>query len=177
MPNPANPFDAVDRQLLAALQQDGRATVGELAEQVSLSASPCWRRIKHLEDAGVIEGYHARLSRQKLGYGVTGFVHLQMENHTPQAAESFERAVVALPQVLSCHNRRLPSLPARRSARCRACAKFQPVSRSRRSSVRWPCRCNKLDRDMPLGRYQSRRHNGRHDHHPAPTQKNQPPSA
>ncbi len=104
MPNPASPFDAVDRQLLTALQQDGRATVGELAELVSLSASPCWRRIKHLEDAGVIEGYHARLSRQKLGYGVTGFVHLQMENHTPQAAESFERAVVALPQVLSCHN-------------------------------------------------------------------------
>jgi len=104
MPNQTSTFDAVDRQLLTALQQDGRATVGELAERVALSASPCWRRIKHLEEAGVIEGYHARLSRQKLGYGVTGFIHLQMENHTPQAAESFERAVVALPQVLSCHN-------------------------------------------------------------------------
>ena len=97
-------LDSVDRQLLAALQNDGRATVGELAERVSLSASPCWRRVKQLEESGLIEGYHARLSRQKLGYGVTGFVQLQMENHTPQAAESFERAVVALPQVLSCHN-------------------------------------------------------------------------
>ncbi|MCW2312354.1 Lrp/AsnC family transcriptional regulator [Rhodoferax antarcticus] len=73
MPNQDKRFDAIDRQLLSALQQDGRATVGELAQQVSLSASPCWRRIKNLEDAGVIEGYHARLSRQKLGYGVTGF--------------------------------------------------------------------------------------------------------
>ncbi|WP_296494738.1 Lrp/AsnC family transcriptional regulator [Rhodoferax sp.] len=97
-------LDSVDRQLLAALQNDGRATVGELAERVSLSPSPCWRRVKQLEESGLIEGYHARLSRQKLGYGVTGFVQLQMENHTPQAAESFERAVVALPQVLSCHN-------------------------------------------------------------------------
>jgi Lrp/AsnC family transcriptional regulator, leucine-responsive regulatory protein len=97
-------LDAVDKALLMALQADGRATVGELAEQVSLSPSPCWRRVKNLEDAGVIEGYHARLSRQGLGYGVTGFVQLQMENHTLEAADAFEREVVALPQVLSCHN-------------------------------------------------------------------------
>ncbi|MBK6387522.1 MAG: Lrp/AsnC family transcriptional regulator [Rhodoferax sp.] len=97
-------LDSVDRKLLAALQKDGRTTVGELAELVSLSQSPCWRRVKQLEDAGLIEGYHARLSRRKLGYGVTGFVQLQMENHTPGAADSFEREVVALPQVLSCHN-------------------------------------------------------------------------
>lgn len=97
-------LDAIDRQLLIALQQDGRTTMGELAESVHLSPSPCWRRVKQLEDSGLIEGYHAHLSRRKLGYGVTGFVHLQMENHTPEAAESFEREVVALPQVLSCHN-------------------------------------------------------------------------
>lgn len=104
MPHDLSRLDAVDRQLLNALQSDGRATVGELAELVSLSQSPCWRRVKQLEASGLIEGYHARLSRRKLGYGVTGFVQLQMENHTPQASESFERAVVALPQVLSCHN-------------------------------------------------------------------------
>lgn len=97
-------LDSVDRQLLEALQADGRTTLGELAEKVCLSPSPCWRRVKQLEESGLIEGYNARLSRRKLGYGVTGFVHLQMENHTPEAAESFERAVVALPQVLSCHN-------------------------------------------------------------------------
>lgn len=97
-------LDAIDRKLLLALQKDGRTTVGELAELVSLSQSPCWRRVKQLEESGLIEGYHARLSRRKLGYGVTGFVQLQMENHTPEAAEAFERQVVVLPQVLSCHN-------------------------------------------------------------------------
>ncbi len=104
MPNDISQLDAVDRKLLNALQRDGRSTVGELAELVSLSQSPCWRRVKQLEESGLIEGYHARLSRRKLGYGVTGFVQLQMENHTPEASASFERAVVALPQVLSCHN-------------------------------------------------------------------------
>jgi DNA-binding Lrp family transcriptional regulator len=104
MPDMHANLDAVDKALLMALQADGRATVGALAERVSLSASPCWRRVKSLEDAGVIEGYHARLSRQRVGYGVTGFVQLQMENHTPEAADAFEREVVALAQVLSCHN-------------------------------------------------------------------------
>jgi DNA-binding Lrp family transcriptional regulator len=97
-------LDGVDKKLLSALQSNARTTVGELAELVSLSQSPCWRRVKQLEESGLIEGYTARLNRQKLGYGVTGFVQLQMDNHTPQAGESFERAVVALPQVLSCHN-------------------------------------------------------------------------
>lgn len=104
MPDMHANLDAVDKALLMALQADGRATVSELAERVSLSASPCWRRVKNLEDAGVIEGYHARLSRTHVGYGVTGFVQLQMENHTPEAADAFEREVVALAQVLSCHN-------------------------------------------------------------------------
>lgn len=104
MPDMHANLDAVDKALLMALQADGRATVSELAERVSLSASPCWRRVKNLEDAGVIEGYHARLSRSRVGYGVTGFVQLQMENHTPEAADAFEREVVALAQVLSCHN-------------------------------------------------------------------------
>lgn len=101
---PTTPLDATDRQLLEALQQDARTTVAELAQRVSLSASPCWRRVRQLEEAGVIEGYHAHLSRQKLGYGVTGFVHLQMANHMPDIMSAFEREVVALPQVLSCHN-------------------------------------------------------------------------
>jgi DNA-binding Lrp family transcriptional regulator len=104
MPLDIQKLDGVDKKLLSALQSNGRTTVGELAELVSLSQSPCWRRVKQLEESGLIEGYTARLNRQKLGYGVTGFVQLQMDNHTPQAGESFERAVVALPQVLSCHN-------------------------------------------------------------------------
>jgi Lrp/AsnC family leucine-responsive transcriptional regulator len=100
----AETLDNTDRQLLDALQNDARQTVAELAQRVSLSPSPCWRRVKQLEDSGVIEGYHAHLSRAKLGYGVTGFVHLQMDKHTPEIMAAFEREVVALPQVLSCHN-------------------------------------------------------------------------
>lgn len=97
-------LDSTDRQLLDALQHDARQTVAELAQRVSLSPSPCWRRVRQLEESGVIEGYHAHLSRHKLGYGVTGFVHLQMDKHTPDVMVAFEREVVALPQVLSCHN-------------------------------------------------------------------------
>jgi Lrp/AsnC family transcriptional regulator, leucine-responsive regulatory protein len=96
--------DPVDRQLLSALQKNGRTTVGELAELVSLSPSPCWRRVRQLEESGLIAGYHARLDRQLLGYGVLGFVHLAMHDHTQEKADAFEREVVALPQVLSCHN-------------------------------------------------------------------------
>ena len=88
MSHPLPKLDAIDRQLLQALQQNGRATVGELAEMVSLSPSPCWRRVKLLEESGLVEGYHARLSRRQLGYGVTGFVQLQMDNHTSQATEA-----------------------------------------------------------------------------------------
>ena len=90
--------------MLTALQKNGRATVGELAELVSLSQSPCWRRVRQLEDSGVIAGYHARLDRKLLGYGVLGFVHLAMADHTLEKASAFEREVVALPQVISCHN-------------------------------------------------------------------------
>lgn len=97
-------MDNTDRQLLDALQKDARQTVAELAQRVSLSQSPCWRRVRQLEESGVIEGYHARLSRHKLGYGVTGFVHLQMSNHLPEVMAAFEREVVALPEVLVCHN-------------------------------------------------------------------------
>lgn len=97
-------LDPTDRKLLDALQRDARQTIAELAQLVSLSPSPCWRRVRHLEESGVIEGYHARLSRHKLGHGVTGFVHLQMDNHAPHVMEAFEREVAALPQVLACHN-------------------------------------------------------------------------
>ncbi|HNU10150.1 MAG TPA: Lrp/AsnC family transcriptional regulator [Rubrivivax sp.] len=97
-------LDEVDRELLAALQRDGRTTMGELAEVVSLSTSPCWRRVRRLEDSGVIEGYHAHLDRQAVGLGVLGFVHLTMQDHTPKTMAAFEREIMAAPRVLACHN-------------------------------------------------------------------------
>ena len=104
MPTPIPTLDALDRARLEALQKNGRATVGELAEQVSLSPSPCWRRVRQLEDAGLISGYHAHLDRHRVGYGVLGFVQIGLHNHTAEITAAFEREVLALPQVLSCHN-------------------------------------------------------------------------
>ena len=104
MPTPQHGLDAVDRSLLHALQQDGRATVGELAERVALSPSPCWRRVRQLEESGLISGYHAHLDRHLAGCGVLGFVQLGLHNHTAEITAAFEREVQALPQVLACHN-------------------------------------------------------------------------
>lgn len=97
-------LDRIDRQILRELQADARLTMAELAERVALSPSPCWRRVQLLERGGHIAGYHARLDRRRLGLGVHGFVSLRMENHTQKMAESFERQVVALAEVLACQN-------------------------------------------------------------------------
>ena len=103
-PDSERELDRTDRQILDALQANGRLTMSELAEKVSLSQSPCWRRVQLLERSGFITGYHARLDRKRLGLGVHGFVCLRMDNHTPRMAESFERQVVALPEVIACQN-------------------------------------------------------------------------
>ena len=97
-------LDRTDRRLLAALQEDARLTVAELAERVSLSTSPCWRRVRRLEQAGYIEGYHAHLSAAKLGYGITAFVSVVMGSHTQEVARAFEATVQDIPQVVACHN-------------------------------------------------------------------------
>lgn len=151
-------LDAVDRSLLEALQKDGRATVGKLAERVySPSTSPCWRRVRQLEESGVISGYHAHLNRHRVGYGVLGFVHLGLHNHTAEVTAAFEREVLALPQVLSCHNlsgrydyqielvapdlETFADISQHASAACRGCAKYPPAFRSRKSSAPpWRCR-------------------------------------
>lgn len=96
--------DRIERRLLEALQADARQSTATLAESVSLAQSPCWRRIHKLEQVGVITGYHAHLSRDALGWGVLGFVHLQMQQHTATIMASFEHEVAAIPQVLACHN-------------------------------------------------------------------------
>ena len=95
MSSPSGSFDHVDRALLEVLQRDGRATVGQLAERVSLSPSPCWRRVRQLEESGVISGYHAHLDRRRIGYGVLGFVQLNLHDHTSSICAAFEREVLA----------------------------------------------------------------------------------
>ncbi len=95
-------LDAVDRKLLQLLERDARATVAELAEAVNLSTSPCWRRIRRLEEEGLIEGYQARLNRRALGWGVLAFVTVTIEDHEHDTATAFEHAVAAHPEIIAC---------------------------------------------------------------------------
>ena len=97
-------LDRTDLRLLAALQDDARLTVAQLAEKVSLSASPCWRRVKRLEEAGYIEGYHAHLSASRLGHGITAFVSVVMGSHTREVARAFEARMQDIPEIIACHN-------------------------------------------------------------------------
>ena len=99
-----DPLDRTDLRLLAALQDDARLTVAQLAEKVSLSASPCWRRVKRLEEAGYIEGYHAHLSASRLGHGITAFVSVVMGSHTREVARAFEARLQDIPEIIACHN-------------------------------------------------------------------------
>ncbi len=96
-------IDATDRLLLQALQANARLTTSELAQQTQLSQSPCWRRIKRLEDDGMIADYHARLDRGALGYGVMAFVTISIEGQDEGHSLDFERAVRDIPEVVMCH--------------------------------------------------------------------------
>jgi len=96
-------LDRTDLKILDALQADGRLTNAELAEKVGLSLSPCWRRLKRLEDSGVIESYKAVLNRRALGLGVTAFVRVDIERHTPAMERKFEDAIADLDEIVSCH--------------------------------------------------------------------------
>lgn len=96
------PLDRFDRQILALLQADGRLTNLELAEKIGLSPSPCLRRVRALEQAGVIRGYRAVLDAQKLGLTLTALVYIQMDRHTPERFAHFDAQVRALPGVLEC---------------------------------------------------------------------------
>ena len=97
------PLDSEDRTLLNALQRDGRATVGDLAEAVSLSTSPCWRRVRALEAAGFILGYRAEVDRHKIGLGVLAFVRLDAVQINGAELRQLEDAIRAVPEIVSCH--------------------------------------------------------------------------
>lgn len=96
-------LDRTDRKILEALQQDARLSSAELAERVSLTTSPCWRRVKRLEEEGVIRGYEAKIDPERLGYQVTAFVYISLDLKGTQHLHEFERAVLGIPQVLACH--------------------------------------------------------------------------
>lgn len=96
-------LDRIDRRILECLQKDGGLSNQELAEQVGLSPSPCLRRVKALEEAGVILRRVTLLDRRKLGLSLTVILHIGMDRHTPDRFEHFEAAVAAFPEVQECY--------------------------------------------------------------------------
>ena len=97
-------MDKFDWAILNELQSNGRLTNAELAQRVGLSAAPCWRRVRALEEeSGVIKGYRAEIDRQKVGLGVFAFVRLDAERNRGDITRQLEEAILKIPEVVSCH--------------------------------------------------------------------------
>jgi DNA-binding Lrp family transcriptional regulator len=96
-------LDRIDRRLLAELQDEGRITNVELAQRVGLTAPPCLRRVRALEDDGVIRGYHADIDASKLGYTITVFALVSLKSQAEDALRQFEEHMRGLPEVRECH--------------------------------------------------------------------------
>ncbi len=96
-------LDVTDRKLLRELQADSRRSVQVLGDAVGLSASACHRRIKALEDAGLVRGYSARLDAARLGYSMQFFIEVGLTSQSETALEAFEATVQDIPEVLECH--------------------------------------------------------------------------
>lgn len=100
---PQAPLDALDRKILAALQSDGRATNVELSSRVHLSAPQCFRRVRALEESGVIRGYVAQVRPEALGLGVTAYVSLNIDGEQFGRVREIEASIRGFAQILECH--------------------------------------------------------------------------
>lgn len=96
-------FDDIDMQILRELQEDGRMTNVELADRVGLTAPPCLRRVRSLEEAGIIRGYHADLDSNALGYSITVFAMVSLKSQAEADLRTFEDHVATLPEVRECY--------------------------------------------------------------------------
>lgn len=95
-------LDRYDRRILDVLQKDGRISNQELADRIGLSPSPCLRRVRALEESGLISGYRAMLDAKQLGLSLMALIHISMDRHTPERFANFEERISALPEVLEC---------------------------------------------------------------------------
>jgi DNA-binding Lrp family transcriptional regulator len=104
-PQPSDPqlLDAIDRRILSELQEDGRMTNVELARRAGISAPPCLRRVRRLEEAGIIRGYHADSDPQLLGWEITFFAIVGLESQKEAVLSAFEKLVADWPEVRECH--------------------------------------------------------------------------
>src|SRR4029453_15725176 len=96
-------LDDIDRRILAALQRDGRLSIVDLARQGGLSAPPGLRRVKRLEQAGVITGYAAIVDPAATGRSLHAFVQVNLDSHTEDTVTAFQRAIMARPEVVACY--------------------------------------------------------------------------
>ncbi|NLS08373.1 Lrp/AsnC family transcriptional regulator [Rhizobium sp. P32RR-XVIII] len=96
-------MDEKDRQIIWTLQQDGRLSNQELSEKVALSPSPCLRRLRLLEESGVIEGYTAIVNEEAYGLPITAFVRIRLERHSEAAVAAFERKVRCIDSIQDCY--------------------------------------------------------------------------
>jgi Lrp/AsnC family leucine-responsive transcriptional regulator len=101
MPN--QPIDAIDRKILTRLQSDARTTNQDLSEVVGLSPSPCLRRVRHLEEAGIITGYVALVSPEAVGLPVSAFVRVRLSSQDDRNLAEFEAAIVTFSEVMECY--------------------------------------------------------------------------
>ena len=98
-----NKLDEFDIKILSALQDNARISTQELAERVGLSATPCARRVKRMEDDGLIDRYVTLLNPERLGIGLNVFVNVRLNTQSAKAFEAFEQAIRKLPQVVGCY--------------------------------------------------------------------------
>jgi len=96
-------MDSKDRQIIRALQQNGRMSNQDLAEAVNLSPSPCLRRMRNLEKQGVIRGFSAEVDAAAYGLPITVFVRIRLERHNETDVQHFERRIAMIEEVLECH--------------------------------------------------------------------------
>lgn len=96
-------LDSTDRHILQILMRDGRVSNLDLAERVNLSPTPCARRVKRLEDEGLIKGYTVKLDKHKLGLTLTALISISMDRHTPDRFEKFESLIKKMPEIIECN--------------------------------------------------------------------------
>jgi Lrp/AsnC family transcriptional regulator of ectoine degradation len=95
-------LDDRDIKILAILQREGRISKAALAERVNLSATPCWERLRRLEESGIIEGYEAKVSLKAFGHVTTVFVQVEIDSHRSEDFSRFEAAIAGVPEVVEC---------------------------------------------------------------------------
>ena len=96
-------IDAIDRRILKVLQRDASLSIQQIGEEVGVSANPCWRRVKRLENLGIIQKRIAVLDAARLGLGMTCFVSIRTNRHSAEWLDSFAKGVAAIPEILECH--------------------------------------------------------------------------